>query len=371
MSRKFYKEIQNELELLSDKNRLRKLRMENRSEFIHLSSNDYLGLAQDKDCLNAGYEAAQQFGNGGQSSRLVSGNASIHVVLERELSEWLAYESALLFPSGYQLNTSVLSAIGTKETLFLADKQIHNSMVKGALQSQAEFKRFRHNDVKHAESILEKERSKYKFCWILVESLYSMDGDKAPLNELNKLANLYDCLLYVDEAHALGVYGEKGRGLAFPMKPDVIVGTFGKAFGSNGAFLASSADMIQYMVNKSGGFIYSTALSPFSAGAAKMALQKIMLMDAERNRLSDWSKRIRSALKEKTVEGDSPIIPWIVGSDKNALELAETLNNEGFFATAIRPPTVAEGTARIRITLTARVSDLELARLEEFIRCQA
>lgn len=369
MSADFYRFINTDLSDLEDKFRLRKLNQQNK-QLINLSSNDYLGLSFNEACLRAGLEAAKRWGNGGQASRLVYGNYPLIEELEQALADWLGYESSLCFASGYQLNLTVLGALGDKNTQFYVDKLVHNSIITGIAKSDASYFRFQHNKADHLEQLLKKHRHKTDYAWIVIESVYSMDGDSAPLEEIRALAQAYNCLVYIDEAHALGVFGEKGEGLFFHHRADVLVGTFGKAFGTNGAFLACSNTLKQWFINRCGGFIYSTALSPFLTGASLQALEIIKSMNDERKKLNSWCVQLRKQLGENTIPGESPIVPWIIGSEENSLKKAQELQNEGFGVIAIRPPTVQVGASRIRFTLNASLQEEQFQQLMEFIKCQ-
>ncbi len=370
MNTDFYRFIESDVSDLQDTFRLRNLKPKWK-QLIKLSSNDYLGLSYNEACLLAGIEAAKKWGNGGQASRLVYGNYPLIEELEQALADWLGYESSLCFASGYQLNLTVLGALGNKNTQFYADKFVHNSIITGISKSDASYYRFQHNKSEHLEQLLKKHRHETEYAWIVIESVYSMDGDSAPLEEIRALAQTYNCLLYVDEAHALGVFGEKGEGLFFPHQADVLVGTFGKSFGTNGAFLACSNTFKQWLINRCGGFIYSTALSPFLTGASLQALESIKNMNDEREKLRSWSVQLRKQLGDTTIQGESPIVPWIIGSEAATLKKAQELQNEGFGVIAIRPPTVQVGASRIRFTLNTSLQKEQFQQLMDFIKCQA
>ena len=371
MTENFSDYISTELNSLEHKKLLRVLKTTDK-ELINVSTNDYLGLSRNIDIAEAGFAASLKYGSGGQSSRLVTGNHSIIEELEYSLAEWLDYERCLCYSSGFQLNHSVLKALGNKSTVFFIDKLAHNSLITGALDSDAKVSRFRHNDLEHLESLLKKEcetnPSNKTIRWIIVESIYSMDGDEAPLEQLSELAMKYKCEFYIDEAHAIGIAGEKGRGLSEKINPTIFIGTFGKAFGTNGAFIASSKKVINYLINKVGGFIYTTALSPFLAGATLKSLELIKQMDSERASLLQLSIELRKSLKIEAKSTRSCIVPWIIGSEEKTLEVSQKMYHAGIAAIAIRPPTVPIGTSRIRFSLSASIGNEDFNQVLNFIK---
>jgi len=365
--------ISTELDSLALKKLLRVLKTsDNDVEFINVSTNDYLGLSKNIEIAKAGFEAALLYGSGGQSSRLVTGNHLIIEELEYALQEWLRYERCLCYSSGFQLNHSVLKALGSNNTIFFIDKLAHNSLITGALDSEAVVKRFRHNDINHLEDLLKKDKylnsSSNKIKWIIAESIYSMDGDEAPLIELSDLAKKYDCELYIDEAHAIGITGEKGRGLSEKIKPTVFIGTFGKAFGTNGAFIASNKKVIDFLITRANGFIYSTAISPFLAGASLKSLELMQNMDTERSQLICYANSLRKTLNLETHSTRSCIVPWIIGGEQETMDVSTILKQARITAIAIRPPTVPIGTSRIRFSLSASLEKQDLKRVVNFIK---
>lgn len=325
---------------------------------INFCSNDYLGLAYHPKVIDRSVEFAKKYGAGSTASRLVSGNYSIHEDLENKLAETFDVEAALLFNTGFQANATVLSTLADRNSLILADKKVHNSLLQGALLSRAELQRFRHNDYEHLETLLQKAQSKsYNRIWIVSETVFSMDGDQNDLGRLIALAESYDALLFSDDAHALGVLGEKGLGLNFGRKGiHITLGTFGKAFGGFGAFVGCSKAMKDYLINFCSGFIYTTALPPAAVGAIDAALELIPAMEKERSRIQKNIEYLKLHLQEigfETGVTNSQIIPVIIGDEEETLALSRQLQNDGIWAAAIRPPTVETGSARIRITLTA------------------
>lgn len=329
-----YQRYRDELEKLNREHLLRKMYALDRStareiewqgqKCINFSSNDYLNLASYPQVLEAGINAASHFGSGARSSRLVTGNLTLHQELEELLADWSGFERVLLFPSGYQLNCTLLPAITRKTDIILADKQIHNSLITGCRLSQAKTYRFQHNDLNHLEDYLKKYNKSGSHIFIIIESLYSMDGDSPDLEALRQLSDNYGAFLIVDEAHALGVFGVEGKGLMGDSSGIAIkIGTFGKAFGGGGAFFATNNSMAEYLINRMSGFIYTTGLAPFLVGAALKSLEKIKGMDAERMALHQKAEVLNKWIEMKVGESisakDSPIKPLLLDGEEQAL----------------------------------------------------
>lgn len=345
----------------------------NGNELINFCSNDYLGLADHPKVINRSVEFTKSFGAGSKSSRLVSGTLSIHAQLEAKLAHVFNSESALLFNSGFQANTTILSTVTDRNSLILADKKCHNSLIQGSLLSNATFKRFDHNSLNHLEKLLIEAQSKsYNRIWVVSETVFSMDGDQSNVSELINLSKKYGALLYLDDAHALGVLGEKGLGLNYGSEGiEISIGTFGKAFGSFGAFICCSKEMKEYLINFCSGFIYTTALPPSIVGSLDAALDLIPEMERERETLFARIESLKVALTSLGFDlGDSQsqIIPIIIGSEEKTLGLSEYLESEGIWASAIRPPTVEKGASRIRITITLNHSDEDINHLIKSLR---
>lgn len=341
-------------------------------EFANFSSNDYLGLSVHPELIERSHKFAKKYGVGSGASRLVTGTFTIHENLESKLAEVFESEAAILFNSGFQANTSILPAIADRNSLILADKNIHNSLIQGALLSRAEFKRFEHNDYEHLEELLIKAQTKaYNRIWIVSETVFSMDGDRNDIDRLIDLSDKYDALLYSDDAHAIGILGENGLGLNFRKKGiDISLGTFGKSFGSFGAFVACSKEMKDYLINFSGGFIYSTALPPNTIGAIEAGLEVIPSMNKERKVLLSNVEYIRSRINDMgydTLDSDSQIIPVIIGSEEATLELFNLLKENRLWVSYIRPPTVKENTSRLRITLSVKHTKAQIDQLLEVL----
>lgn len=325
-------------------------------QFVNFCSNDYLGLATHPLLRQRSEEFSQRYGTGSAASRLICGNLQCHNDLENKLADWLNTESALLFCTGYQANATILPALVDRNSLILTDKLCHNSLLHGAIASQARLLRFRHNDPDHLKLLLEKEADRYDRVFIVTESIFSMDGDRCNLPVIIPLARKYGAFVYVDEAHAIGVAGHKGRGLSETGDTDLYLGTMGKSFGSMGAFMAGSVLLRDYLINYCSGFIYSTGLSPSVVGALDAAVELIPGMDEERLKITNNARYLRTKLNDMgldTGSSDSQIIPVIVGSEQKAMSLSGHLETDGFLVSAIRPPTVPENRSRLRITVTA------------------
>jgi len=327
-------------------------------EYLDFSSNDYLGLSEHPYLRTESKKAIDQFGCGSSASRLMSGDLELHHQLERETARFKNRESALVFNSGYQANLGIISALYGEGDCIFCDRLSHASIIDGILLSGARFFRFQHNDLKHLESLLESQRHKFGKCLIATETIFSMDGDAAPLKELVALKEKHDASLYVDEAHATGVFGPTGAGLVekegLEKKVDLIMGTFSKALGGFGAYIASSKEMIDYLINTSRSFIYSTSLPPAVIASNLASLEVVRQEPWRREKLLLEAGYFRSALKEKgfNVIGVSQIVPLVIGENLKTLEAADLLRGKGYWVLPVRPPTVPEGQARLRFSLT-------------------
>ena len=342
---------------------------------LDLASNDYLGLSRHPAVRAAAAAELEASGLGAGASRLVSGSRPVHVALEEALASWLGRERALLFPSGFQANLAAVAALADRHTLVLADRLIHHSLLAGVRACGARLQRFRHNDTIDLEQRLTAARHETpgRRLLVLSESLFSMEGTSPELPALEAVCARHGAALLLDEAHALGVLGRGGRGLAWPdSQPALISGTFGKAFGSGGAFLAGDALVIDWLLQHSGPFRYTTALAPPLAAGALASLQ--WLQERERDgdepgvALLQRARRWRDALEAAgwpRRPGDGPILPLLVGDDSRALELQQRLEQAGLLSVAIRPPTVPPSTARLRLVLRHDLPAGSLARLLE------
>lgn len=336
---------------------------------LNLSSNDYLGIASDavlRDAFLRSIEMpAMRFS--ASSSRLLSGNFLAHEKVERTLVELFESESALLFNSGYHANIGILPAICDKGTVILADKLIHASLIDGIRLSTGLCVRFRHNDYEQLERLIKKYSEKHDRIIVVTESIFSMDGDLADLPQLIRLKNKYPkVLLYVDEAHAIGVRGKNGLGCAEEVgciqEIDFMVGTFGKAMASMGAYLICKREVREYLINTMRPLIFSTALPPILCEWTNFVLHKIPAFSQQRQHLSQLSKQLKTAIESAGVScpSDSHILPIIVGESQSAVDLSSKLQAIGFYALPVRPPSVPEGTARVRVSLSANITQKEM-----------
>jgi len=334
-------------------------------EVLLLCSNDYLGLAADERVREAAAEAALRWGAGAGASRLISGNMQPHRELETRLAAFKGYERALLFGSGYLANMGTIAALaGPGETIF-SDELNHASIIDGCRLARAETIVYRHNDVEHLESLLPEATGTPSL--IVTDGVFSMDGDVAPLPELLELARRHGARLMVDEAHATGAIGPGGRGAVAAAglsgEVDVIVGTLGKALGSYGAYVCASTETVDYLVNRARPFVFSTAPPPPAIGAARAALG---VLEAEPERVERLAVNARTLREGLAAEGLSAptsitqIVPICVGEAETTMDLCERALERGVFAQGIRPPTVPEGSSRLRFTVMATHEPEEL-----------
>lgn len=336
----------------------------NGKTYINFCGNDYLGLATHPQVIERSRRYLENYGAGATASRLISGTMDIHQRLESEIARLYGAEAALLFNSGFQANSTLLGTLTDRHSLIIADKKSHNSLLQGALSSRASFQRFRHNDTSHLRELLEAAGDQFNRIWIATESVFSMDGDRSPLEEIAGIAGRFGAYLYVDDAHAVGVWGDDGLGLARGIGDvDLLLGTCGKACGSFGAYVTCSEAMRDYLVNFCAGFIYTTALPPAVVGATEAALQLIPTLNDERAAYHANIEVLRRQLQKAgfdTGPSTTQIIPAIVGSEAQTLALSEYLEKHGILATAIRPPTVPPGGSRIRFTLSRNHSEKQI-----------
>ena len=342
-------------------------------ELIDLSSNDYLGLADHPSLLQESKRMAEEYGTSSSASRLMSGDLHIHHLLEEVVADFKGKEASLVFGSGFLANIGIISAICQKTDAVFSDRLNHASIIDGILLSGAQFFRFRHNDIGHLENLLKKERAKFKKALIVIETIYSMDGDRPPLKEIVNLKKKYNCILMVDEAHATGIFGRNGAGIVeeedLTHEVDIIMGTFGKALGSYGAYVAASKKTIDYLVNRARSFIYSTALPPSVIGANLAAIEIIKKEPFRRKILLEHVEYFRGLLKNKgfNTRGSSQIIPVVIGDNKKAIIVANMLQQHSIFALPIRPPTVPRGEERIRFSVTCYHSKEILYKVAEVL----
>lgn len=336
-------------------------------ELLNFCSNDYLGLASHPTVIAAFQQAAARYGVGSGSSHLVCGHSAEHHALEEELAIFTGRERALLFSTGYAANTGIVQALVGRGDAVFEDRLNHASLIDGGLASGARFQRYRHNDVAHLKEQLENSSAAKKL--IVTDGVFSMDGDVAPLAELAALAQQYDAWLMVDDAHGFGVMGAQGGGVAehFGLgvqRLPVLMGTLGKGAGSFGAFVAGDNDLIEYLINTARPYIYTTALPPAVAAASRASLVLIRAGQGLRESLRERITQFRngaSILGLDLMPSDTPIQPILLGSNERALAWSAALERQGCLVSAIRPPTVPVGQARLRITLTAahQVEDVD------------
>lgn len=343
----------------------------NGRNMLNLSSNDYLGLASrldlQSDFLTEWKENPLPFSS--SSSRLLTGNYAVYTKLEKRMADRFGREAALLFNSGYHANTGILPALADKQTLILADKLVHASIIDGILLSGTPFQRYRHNDYAHLEQLTAKYTREYEQIIIVTESVFSMDGDTADLPRLVALKKSYrNISLYVDEAHAIGVRGKSGLGIAEEAHCisdiDFLVGTFGKALASMGAYVICNQVARDYLVNTMRPLIFSTALPPVQIAWTLFIFDKLEDFSEERSHLYHLCRLLAKALEGKGGEiSQSHIIPYIIGDNSACILKAEDLQQKGFYCLPVRPPTVPKGTSRIRFSLTANLTEAEVINL--------
>jgi 8-amino-7-oxononanoate synthase len=341
-----------------------------KGRLINWAGNDYLGLSRDLRVRNAAQREARRCGPGAGAARLLSGGLRLHRRVEERLAGWLGREDALLTPSGYQGNLALLGTIAGDGDLVILDRLAHASLYDGARLCGAEVVRFLHNDPADLERQLAKPARRRIVC---VESVYSMDGDEAPLRELRSACDRHGALFVVDEAHALGVLGPEGRGLCAELGvvPDAWTATCSKSLTAQGGLLAGDRDLIELVVNRGRAGIYSTALAPAAAGAAEAALGLLHERPDLGRRLCDRAVELRSRLRAagaSVPEGRTPIIPILVGDETATLDLAARLRERGHHAPAIRPPTVPPGGCRLRLSLSLGHRDKDLRLLAEAVK---
>ncbi len=333
-------------------------------KLLNLSSNNYLNFADNKEITKEFLDSAgDKYSFGSASARLLTGTLPVYKELEEMLSALYEKEKTLLYNSGYHANVGISSALCQKGDVIFSDKLNHASIIDGMQLSQGKFFRYPHNDMQCLETLLERERKNFNNAFIITESVFSMDGDIAPLKKIIELKKKYNCVMIIDEAHAFGVFGDKGLGVAETLgiinEVDLIVGTFGKAIGSMGAFVTGSKTLIDFLINKSRSFIFSTAIPPINVAFTKWIIEnKLPLVSNKRQKMLSLGKKF---------ESQSHIIPVVVGENQATVDLCDVLFHNGYFTLPIRPPTVPAGTSRIRISLTCEIEEHELNKLKELI----
>ncbi len=347
---------------------------EDNKKYLNLSSNDYLGIAEDRKILKNFLKIAD-FSMGSASSRLLTGSSYVYAKLECLLAALYRKEKALIFNSGYHANAGIMSALLTKKDAVFCDKLNHASILDGIKLSGAAMFRYKHLDYEHLEELLQKNRNDYETAIIVTESVFSMDGDIADLNRLIELKNKYGAILIVDEAHAFGVYGNRGLGIAEEQNCihdiDLIVGTFGKAIGSMGAFCTGHEVLVNYLINKCRPLIFSTAIPEINIAFSYYVITEVIPnLKNERKELIKTSDRLREKLSALNLQttGCSHIVPVILGENQTAVNVSKELINNGYYLLPVRHPTVAPNSARIRISLRADVKYDELEAIPGIIK---
>ena len=340
------------------------------SSLVNFSSNDYLGLASSLELSSLACREVQQWGVGSGASHLVCGHQTPHHELELSLAKFVGAERAVLFSTGYMANIAVASALTTKRDLILQDKLNHASLIDGARLSEAQFKRYAHGNIEHAQMLL--EDTEYENALLMTDGVFSMDGNVAPLDKLKHLADKKDALLFVDDAHGLACLGSSGKGVLelFGMTPTdnvLLMGTLGKAVGSFGAFVAGDEVFIEHLIQSARSYIYTTALPPAVAGTSSAAIEYIVQngtvlrqsLQANINQFKQGIEKIGLEL----MPSNSAIQPLVLGDEQRALDFSQQLQERGFLVGAIRPPTVPKGSARLRFTFSATHSQADIERL--------
>lgn len=340
-----------------------------KKEYIDFSSNDYLGLSYHPRIREESKRAIDEFGTASSASRLMSGDLEIHHQLEDKVAAFKNKEAALVFNSGYQANAGIISALFAKNDCIFSDRLNHASIIDGIILSGARLFRFQHNDMEHLELIIKQQRAKFKKALIITETIFSMDGDRPPLKELVHLKKKYNCLILVDEAHATGIFGQNGSGVVeeecLAQDIDFIMGTFSKALGGFGAYLATSKSIVDYLINTCRSFIYSTALPPAIIAGNLASIELIKEEPYRRRELLACAGYFREELKNRgfQVKGSSQIVPLILGENTKAVEFATALQEKGYWVLPIRPPTVGVSEARLRFSLAVNHNREILQRL--------
>lgn len=369
------KKISEELRILESKGQLRtiphiehkfnnSLNIEDKS-YVNFASNDYLSISTDED-LAQEFLVNNKYQLSSASARLLSGTSKEYTELESTLAKLFNKESALIFNTGYQCNLGIISALCSKGDVIFSDKLNHASIIDGMRLSEGDFYRYNHLDYDHLEKLLATKRNSYNRAIIISESVFSMDGDVANIDKLIELKNRYNCLLMIDEAHSFCAFGETLAGITYNKDVDIITATLGKAVGSFGAFCISNKEIITYLINKARSFIFSTAIPPINIAWSNWLLtQKIEHLYHQKEKLQNISNKTRALFNETVSK--THIIPIIIGSNSDTIKISEKLKAEGYYIPAIRPPTVKEGSSRLRISLTANSDFNDLIKIAKIV----
>jgi len=332
----------------------------NDKNYLNFSSNDYLGLNHHPEINQALAIGADKFGTCASGSSLITGYSYAHQALEHDICDWLNKPKCLLFASGFSANTALMQALGHKSSQLYLDKLSHASLIDGALSSDAKVKRFLHNDIEQLQRLISKnqqaEAHDDELNQVIVsEGVFSMDGDQADVANLAKIAKQHQALLYLDDAHSIGVIGKKGQGSSSLADIDVVMATLGKSIATSGAFVACDNNLADYLINFSRHYIYSTAISPALAWATKKSIEIIKAEHWRREKINELSKLLTEKLSQKIqlIENSSSIHAIVIGDETSTLDVCQQLRNKGIWLTAIRPPTVPFNSSRLRVTITA------------------
>ncbi len=328
---------------------------------LNFSSNDYLNISTDRDLLNEfieKYKNHEEFILSSTSSRLLTGTSTVYKKLENNLAKIFNKEACLIFNTGYQCNLGVVSSLVNRDDVIFSDKLNHASIIDGMRLSSAQFFRYKHFDYNNLEELLIKHRNEYKKAIIISESVFSMDGDIADIKKLIELKKKYNCLLMIDEAHAFGIYGKNLAGIAdrdnILNDVDIITATLGKSFASMGAFCVSNRTIIGYLINKANSFIFSTAIPPVNIMWSNFLIEeKFNTVRQKAEKLNTLIKEAHNYIKDN---GETQIVPVIIGKNDKTVKIAEQLRAKGFYILPVRPPTVPVNTSRLRLSLTADIT---------------
>ncbi len=328
---------------------------------LNFSSNDYLNISTDRDLLNEfieKYKNHEEFILSSTSSRLLTGTSTVYKKLENNLAKIFNKEACLIFNTGYQCNLGVVSSLVNRDDVIFSDKLNHASIIDGMRLSSTQFFRYKHFDYNNLEELLIKHRNEYKKAIIISESVFSMDGDIADIKKLIELKKKYNCLLMIDEAHAFGIYGKNLAGIAdrdnLLNDVDIITATLGKSFASMGAFCVSNRTIIDYLINKANSFIFSTAIPPVNIMWSNFLIEeKFNIVKQKAEKLNTLIKEAHNYIKDN---GETQIVPVIIGENNKTVKIAEQLRAKGFYILPVRPPTVPVNTSRLRLSLTADIT---------------
>lgn len=367
--------IRERMDLIRSKGQLRSLRAVRRispreciidgKKLVDFSSNDYMGLSMRSELIRAAVEWTECYGTSSGASRLISGTSGACLELEEKTAAWKGFESALILSSGYAANVGIISALAGRGSAIFADKLNHASINTGCILSQAEFRRYRHSDMPHLRKMLAMSPIAEKL--IASDTVFSMDGDIAPLNELYRISRENNAVLFLDDAHGTGVTGKYGKGLASPENCDVALATFSKAMGSFGGCILCTKEFREYFINVCSPFIFSTGMPPSTLGAISAAVDLMQTQEMEDARahlhsISDYTKKAVRALGFDCGKSETMIIPVIIGDASETLAFSQKLYEKGFLALAVRPPTVPNGTSRLRVSLNAEHTEEDVQR---------